>query len=91
MSTGDNHHDATNPHDEPIEAPPEGTEPASEPGAAVISVFLAAAVFAFLLAALLIALFASRALAIGVGVIGVLLFIGNPVVWAAILRAKERS
>ena len=90
MTTGDGHHDATNPHDDPIEAPPEGTGPDSEPGPAVISVLLAAAVFLLLVAALVLALFVNKGLAIGVGVAGVLLFVANPVVWAAILRARER-
>jgi len=91
MTKDDGHHDATNPDDGPIEAPPDGAAPANEPGPAVIGLLLAASVFLLLLAALVLALFVNKELAIGVGVIGVLLFAGNPVVWAAILRAKERS
>ena len=70
---------------------PEGrpADPTLTPGK--IGLLLASMVVVLLTVAIVLALLAQNTAAIIVGVVGLLLFVANPAVWAAVLRARERA
>jgi hypothetical protein len=47
-------------------------------------------IVAFMTAALVLAILGYSQIAAGTGVMGIVLFVANPVVWAGLLRSQER-
>ncbi|MEZ6234005.1 MAG: hypothetical protein R3B68_07435 [Phycisphaerales bacterium] len=69
---------------------PEGRPGDPNFGSRQLGMMLVAIVVGMLVVALVLALLTQTVLAIAVGVIGILLFVVNPEIWAAILRTRER-
>ncbi|GEM_PF-5881074 len=70
---------------------PEGRPAHPEIGTKSISILLMSVVVALLVAAIVLAIFTTWPFAVAVGALGLLLYVGNPVVWAAILRTQDTS
>ena len=70
---------------------PEGRPADPNFGTRQLGMMLVAIVVGMLVVAIVLALLTQTVLAIAVGVIGILLFVVNPEIWAAILRTRERQ
>lgn len=73
------------------EQSPEGIPADPDTNQQTIGRLLFVAVVLILAVALAVAVFGNRWLGLGVGVLALFLLLVNPVLWAAILRAKERD
>lgn len=73
------------------ETDPEGRPAHPEYGTRTISVLLLSVIVALFVAALVLAIFTTWQFAVAVGALGLLLYVANPVVWAAVLRTQDRS
>jgi hypothetical protein len=74
-----------------VEVSPEGVPDHPEMGPRQIGLLLAAIVVGIFVIALVTAAFLSPIAGAALGALALLLFVGNPAVWAALLRAKEIS
>lgn len=99
MSTKTMLHNPIVPYDSPdpekaaaiAEVSPEGVPAHPEMGPRQIGLLLAAIVVGIFVIALVVAVLVSPSVGAALGVLALLLFVGNPAVWAALFRAKERS
>ena len=73
------------------ETDPEGRPAHPEYGARSISVLLLSVIVALFVAALVLAIFTTWQFAVAVGGLALLLYLVNPVVWAAILRTQDST
>ena len=77
--------------DEIAKASPEGRPAYPGLGPKGIWAMLAGAALLIVVAGLIVAIVENRSLGLTATVIGLVLFVANPVFWASILRAKERG
>jgi Flp pilus assembly protein TadB len=73
------------------EKDPEGRPAHPEYGTRTISVLLLSVIVALFVAALVLAIFTTWQFAVAVGALALLLYLVNPVVWAAILRTQDSA